>query len=237
MVDGEDVVYVESQLESLLGFDRPINWAEHATIGSPFLEHGVTVVELSGKRSRTRSYEGAGGGRLERRLASGQDFEWPMAPGLDGKRIDLRIAPENPHYLDHAATLLDPARELEWVVAFHPKKRLVLGYLFRRKDYPWVQYWGDYPPTNKLARGMEFGTQAFDVPRREAIGTGAIFDTPNYRWLPAKSKIGTRFLLFYARLPEGLNKIDDVRLDGGHVIIEDRSAAKQATLAASLGLQ
>jgi hypothetical protein len=54
-------------------------------------------------------------------------------PGLDGKRIDLRISPENPHYLDHAATLLDPARELEWVVAFHPKKQLVLGYIFRRK--------------------------------------------------------------------------------------------------------
>src|SRR5438045_1816069 len=131
MVDGEDVVYVDSQLENLLGFDRPINWAEHATIGSPFLESGFTVVELSGKRSCTRTYEGAGSGRLERRLASGQDFEWPMAPGLDGKRIDLRIAPENPHYLDHAATLLDPARDLEWVVAFHPKKRLVLGYIFR----------------------------------------------------------------------------------------------------------
>src|SRR5207248_8064943 len=31
MVDGESVIYVESQLEHLLGFDRPINWAEQAT--------------------------------------------------------------------------------------------------------------------------------------------------------------------------------------------------------------
>jgi len=34
LVDGENVVYVESELENLLGFDRPINWGEHATIGS-----------------------------------------------------------------------------------------------------------------------------------------------------------------------------------------------------------
>src|SRR5436190_20009686 len=54
MVDGESVIYVESQLENLLGFDRPINWAEHATIGSPFVESGVTVVEISGSRSQTR---------------------------------------------------------------------------------------------------------------------------------------------------------------------------------------
>ena len=26
MVDGENVVYVESQLENLMGFDPPINW-------------------------------------------------------------------------------------------------------------------------------------------------------------------------------------------------------------------
>src|SRR5215813_2995295 len=56
IVDGENVVYVESQLENLLGFDRPINWAEHATIGSPFLDPGMTAVDLSGKRSRTRPY-------------------------------------------------------------------------------------------------------------------------------------------------------------------------------------
>jgi hypothetical protein len=29
LVDGEQIVYVESELESLLAFDRPINWAEH----------------------------------------------------------------------------------------------------------------------------------------------------------------------------------------------------------------
>ena len=38
MVDGESVVYIDSELESLLGFDRPVNWGEYATIGGLFLE-------------------------------------------------------------------------------------------------------------------------------------------------------------------------------------------------------
>lgn len=233
VIDGENVIYVDSELESLLGFDRPVNWAEHATIGSPFLEPGVTVVDVSGSRSRTRPYDSPKSGDVDQRLTSGQDFTWPMAPGLDGKTIDLRHTPQDLHFLDHTATLLDPARELEWVTAINPKKRLMIGYLFRRADYPWMQYWGYYPPTGKLARGMEFGTQPFDVPRREAVTTGTMFETPTYRWLPAKSKIKTRFLVFYAHTPEGFNKVDDVSMQNGRVVIVDRRANQQVTLAAS----
>src|SRR5690606_34179553 len=46
MVDGEKVVYVSSALESGIGVDRPISWAEHATIGGEFLEPGKTVVDM-----------------------------------------------------------------------------------------------------------------------------------------------------------------------------------------------
>jgi tricorn protease-like protein len=156
-----------------------------------------------------------------------------MAPGLVGKKIDLRRTPEHPHFLDHAVTLLDPNRELEWVTAINPKKRLIIGYIFKRADYPWLQYWGYYPPTQKMARGMEFATQPYDVPRREAISTGKMFDTPTYRWLPAKSKIKTRFLLFYAHVPEGFNKVDDVTMENGRIVITDRSAKKKVELAAA----
>jgi hypothetical protein len=138
VIDGENVVHVESDLESRLGFDRPINWAEHATIGSPFLEPGVTMVDVSGSRSHTRPYTSVQGWDVQRRLKPDQDFQWPLAPGLNGEMIDLRQTPLNPHFLDHAATLPDPDRDLEWVTAINPKKRLILGYVFKRADYPWV---------------------------------------------------------------------------------------------------
>ena len=235
-VDGENVVSVETELESLLGFDRPVNWAEHATIGSPFLESGVTVVDLSGSRSQTRPYEQVDNGPVQRRLQPGKDFTWPMAPGIDGKPIDLRQTPANPHYLDHATTLLDPSRDLEWVTALNPKKRLIFGYVFRRAEYPWLQYWGNYPPTGKMARGLEFSTQPYDVSRREVVSAGSMFGTPLFRWLPAKSKIRTKFLLFYARVPEGFGKVEDIRLENRQIVIEDRAAHKQITLAATQGL-
>jgi hypothetical protein len=240
MVDGENVVYVDSQLENLLGIDRPVNWAEHATVAAPFLEPGSSVIDLSGVRSQTRPYAidpaSAKKNPTERRLASGRDFTWPMAPDLNGKLIDLRQIPDNPHYLDHATTLLDPSRKFEWVTSLNFSRRLIYGYVFRREDYPWIQYWGNYPAVTQAVRGMEFGTQPYDVPRREAITMGSMFETPSYRWLPAKSRIESHFLLFYARIPEGFRKVDDVRLENGRIVIEDRAAQKQVTLAASRGL-
>ena len=231
LVDGENVVLVDSQLESLLGFDRPLNWAEHATIGSPFLEAGVTVVDFSGSRSQTRPYGAERNRDVERRLMPGKDFTWPNAPGLDGHTVNLRGTPADPHYLDHATTVLDPDRENEWVTAINPTKGLLIGYLFRRADYPWLQYWGFYPANGKMARGMEFSTQPYDVPRKEAVGMGSLFGTPTYHWLAAKSTVRTRFLMFYTRVPAGFNKVDDVELENGAIVISDRASGKQVKLA------
>jgi hypothetical protein len=236
-INDENVVYVESELTNLMGFDRPVNWAEHATIGSPFLEPGVTVVDVSGSRSQTRPYEAGGPADVQLRLTSGQEFKWPFAPGVGGETINLRLTPNQPHFLDHTATLLDPDREWEWVTAINPRQRLIYGYLFKRAEYPWLQYWGYYPPTGKMARGMEFGTQPFDVPRREVITAGPMFGTPTYRWLPARSTIKTQFLLFYAPAPEGFENVNNVIFENGRIVILDHTAKKQIELPATGGLE
>ena len=233
MVDGEHVVYVESELESLLAFDRPINWGEHATIGAPFLELGKTVVEMSATRAMTRSYESQSS-TPPQRLASATIFTWPTAPGRNGEAIDVRPTPAQTPIGDHTTSLMDPARRLVFVTAFHPDKRLLLGYVFRRDEYPWTQLWEFYPGGDRaIARGLEFATQPFDVPRREVIQMNALFETPTYRWLPAKSRIGSAFLMFYTRTPAAFRTVDDVVLDGGTLTVEDRKSGTKVVLAVS----
>jgi hypothetical protein len=235
MVDGEQVLYVETQVESLLGFDRPLIWAEHATAGSPFLAPGVTLIEMSATKSRTRPYV-KHPGDLPDRFQSNQDFSWPWAPGLDGKRVDMRLTPARPNSGGHTTSLMDRKRKLAFLTFFNPQMGLLLGYLFKPEEFPWVQSWENSPPTGKLARGLEFSTQPYDVPRREAIQTNSMFDTPTYRWLPARSKTGSRFLMFLTRTPQGFRKVDDVRMEGSSVVVEDKESKRQIKLAASLPL-
>ncbi len=235
IVDGESIVYVASELENLMAFDRPVCWAEHATIAAPFLEPGKTVIDMSALRAKTRTHADEEGSQPHR-LADFQDFTWPIAPGQDGKPIDLRAAPLHPNSLDHTTCLMDPARKFAFVAALQPEKHLIFGYLFKHDEYPWVQNWEEYRPDAGIVRGMEISTQPFDVPRREVIDLHSMFGAPVYRWLPAKSSIGSRFLFFYAAAPEGFGTVDDVTLQGRNLVIEDRSTGKRIILAASLGL-
>ena len=128
MVDGESVIHIETELESLLGFDRPVNWAEHATIGGPFLEQGKTVTEMSATRGMTRSHESQATSPPEpHQLADFKEFTWPMAPTRSGGLLDMRVAPVLTPVLDHTTSLMDPSRRLVFITAFHPDRQALLG--------------------------------------------------------------------------------------------------------------
>ena len=232
LADGESVVRVTSRLESLLSVDRPISWAEHATIGPPFMEKGKVVVDMPATNCRVRPYKP---GSIPGHLVYDKDFTWPMAPTNDGGQADLRGIPTDHNWLDLASCQLDPARQLEFVTALQLEKHLVFGYIFRREDFPWLMSWMNFTGDARAARGMEFSTQTFDISHRETVAMSPLFGTPTFRWLPAKSKIETRFLMFYARVPEGFTRIDNVTFQNGKITILDHSG-KSVELAASQGL-
>jgi len=79
-------------------------------------------------------------------------------------------------------------------------------------------------------------SEPFYLPRREVIQTNTLFDTPTYRWLPAKSTIGSAFLMFYTRTPAGFKQVDDVILENGKLTIVDRASRVNIVLAASRSL-
>ena len=233
IVDGENVVWIDSTVTSLLGFDRPVFWGEHATISAPFLEPGKVAVDMPAFKAKTKAYPSQG--TPPRQLRSFVDFTWPMAPTVDGQTFDMRTAPIKAG-TEHTTTLLDPSRRLVFVTAFHLEKRLLIGWVFRREEFPWVQTWLSYPGPNRMTRGLEFSTQPFDLTRAEVLRHGPLFDSPVLRILPAKSTLTSSFLMFYAAVPDGFQKVDDVQLTGGKLIIEDRANRRTLTLAASRSL-
>jgi hypothetical protein len=120
------------------------------------------------------------------------------------------------------------------VTALHPGKRLLIGYIYNTSEFPWMQTWQSYAAEGMMSRGLEFGTQTFDVSRRQAISEGQRFDTPLFRWLPAKSTIEAGYLMFLVRTPEGFSGVSGVRLEDGKITIRDAESNQVISLAASL---
>ena len=59
----------------------------------------------------------------------------------------------------------------------------------------------------EITRGMEFGVSPFPETRREMIERGHLFDTPTFRWIPARSQVTAEYrivVLQATRVPDAL---------------------------------
>jgi hypothetical protein len=142
------------------------------------------------------------------------DFDWPEAPRIDGGTADLRVFTDAPVSSAYTAHLTDPARAEAFFVAYSPETRLAFGYVWRRKDFPWLGIWEEnlsrtQAPwnSNTIARGMEFGVSPFPETRQAMVERGRLFDTPGFRWIPAGSQVSVEYFCVSAvtdAIPETL---------------------------------
>lgn len=210
------VAWFDETAENLSGWDRPVGWCEHVTIGPPFLERGATVIEASLARGRELSLTPG---------ATENEFVWPQ--GFAGKRtIDLRrvLAPDPPSMFV-SRFLVDPARPWGFFTAYHPKLRLVFGYAFPRAEFAWLNVWeADVPGLR--TRGMEISNTPVSGTTRAFFETPKMFDTPAFEWLPARGRLHKHFCAFSVQVPEGYAGVADVRVNGTEIEIIERGTGR-----------
>ncbi len=189
-------VRIQESVESLAGFDRPIGWTQHVTLGPPFLECGVTRFQASAGKSK--SFESVFGAHDY--LAPAAEFDWPLAPRAAGGIEDLSVFNAAPASSAYTAHLMDGSRGEAYFRAFHPGMKLTFGYSWKRADFPWLGRWEENrsrvaAPWNgaSIACGMEFGVSPMPETRRQSVGRGSLFGAPTYRWLPAHGRIGVEY--------------------------------------------
>ena len=218
------VIYCEETALNLSTFDRPISWNEHVTFGPPFVETDVTFFDMSATRAKTcpASYS------TRPLVKTSTEFTWPIAPGVRGERLNLRMVPKI-KFEHYTAQLMDPKLKLAFVAGCNPRVGLLVIYLFRRAEFPWVGSWiarfhQSHAPWNRKAfcRGLEFSTTPFAIPRRETVEQNRMFGESVYRWLPAKSEIKVRYMILLFRVPNNFGGVKSVTVAGGKATIIER---------------
>jgi hypothetical protein len=131
-------------------------------------------------------------------------------------------------YGHYTAQLLDPALDVAFVSACNPALRLLVVYVFRREDFPWVGNWEECnnresaPWRGKtFCRGMEFSTTPFAIPRRETIDQGPLFGAKTYRWLPARSTVAVRYAVLLFMTPENFKGVSRVSIERGRALVTE----------------
>ncbi len=215
------VVYCQEKARNLTHADRPISWTEHVTVGPPFLECEATVVDMPSTRGKVNpaSYSN------RMMIIPDAEFHWPHAPFDGGGFHDLRTTPDG-CYLRYTAQLLDPGRTVAYTAIANPRAGLLLIYLFRRADFPWVGNWEErfYSKTapwdgNTFCRGIEFSSTPFAVPKRQTISNGPLFHESTYRWLPALSETLVNYMTLLVDIPSDFVGVDEISVEADQVVI------------------
>lgn len=191
MKRGSSVIRVRESIRNLARRDVPFTMCEHVTFGPPFLERNVTVFDMNATRGHT--FPGTFGDI--QRLKANADFVWPDGPGSRSKTVDMRTIGTNPkRSSDFSTQLMDPKSEHAWFSAMNPRQGLLIAYVWKRSDFPWIGNWEENgarksAPWNgrSLTRGMEFSNAPYPIGLRKSVTMGRLFGVPTYDWLPARS--------------------------------------------------
>ena len=188
---------------------RVYNMVQHATIGPPFLDE-TTVVDSNAQLGFMQSSP----------LPNPEQpqIRWPEAI-KDGKPVDLRRLTTDP---DPNVTSFVFDGDLGWVTATNASKELLIGYIFRTADYPWLNIWRHVQNGRPLARGLEFGTTGLHQPFGVLIGKPRIFGRPTFTYLDAGESATRHYTAFLMKVPNNFAGVDRVFNRAGTIVVLER---------------
>lgn len=207
------VFYVNEQITNYTSIARLNNVVQHVTIGPPFLDT-TTMVNSN-----------AGQGFMQPNALpdpSAYAYEWPDGI-LDtiGTPVDLTGSATTESYV---TTHIFPG-EYGWVTAFTPRKELLIGYLWKTKEYPWLNVWHQVKEGQPRAKGLEFGTTGIGKSYRELLQKCTAFHgRQSYELLDAKDTVNKSFVGFLTPIPEDFQGVDSIQLQQDRIVIREKQS-------------
>ena len=202
---------------------RMYNMVQHPTVAAPFLDIDV-LVDCNATTGFDYLFD----------EFSGQYFgEWPHVLCTNEKTIDVS-SPTEP-YSSVFSFIVDPCKEFGWITAYSPSHELLLGYLWKREDYPWINHWIHWQDETLLYRGLEFGTTGLHKPFNEILDRQLleVMGERTYRYLDAGESCSRRYLSFLHKTGT-FNGVSDVQYDGESLRILEKNSENAFSIPLSL---
>lgn len=196
---------------------RMYNFVQHPTIAPPFLD-ASTLVDSNARRGFMQSSP----------MPNPEEppVWWPQAL-KDGSAVNLRYLTDDPLPNVVSYTVDE---DLGWVTAATPGKGLLVGYLWRTREYPWLNIWRDVQNGKPAARGLEFGTTGLHQPFGVLAAKGKIFGRPLYTYLDAGESQTRSYAVFLAKIPPDFQGAARVSYDGKQAVIHERNSQRRIAL-------
>ncbi len=216
---GSASVEVKEEVINLTQFQRVIGKAQHASLGSDFLQEGCN---FSCNADRGRTFPTPDQGPLA--YEADREFCYPDIPLHDGRTADWTRFPRQEGMGGISTLRIRQSDPYGWFTAYNPNKRLAVAYAWERKAYPWLVTWEEHYSRKKspwngrtLARGMEFSSYAFPTSRIENVKRNQMMGVPCFEWLDAAASNKSSYVIHLAEVADVEAKLEIV-VDGDSLV-------------------
>jgi hypothetical protein len=211
--------HVEETVTNDNKLGRIYNMVQHPTVGPPFLDTD-TVVDSNARQGFMQSSPMPN--------PEHPTVVWPQA--MQGAQaVDLRRLQDDdlPNVVSY---VID--EELGWVTAASPSKGLLVGYVWKTAEYPWLNIWRRVENGKPLARGLEFGTTGLHQPYGVLVKKGRIFGRQLYDHLDAGESRTRSFTGFLAEIPKSFQGVRGVGLGANVVTVTPLGEGREISVPA-----
>ena len=201
---------------------RVYNMVQHPSIAPPFLD-ATTVVDANARKGFMQSSP----------LPNPEEpaVFWPQAL-QDGQTVNLRHLTTD-HEPEVVSFTIDD--EYGWVAASTATKGLLIGYIWKTSDYPWLDIWRNAQNGKPAARGLEFGTTGLHQPVGILVSKGKIFGRPIFAYLDAGQTATRSYAAFLFRIPADYHGVERITYEGGRLTLHERGAGTERDLNMTTG--
>jgi hypothetical protein len=213
LAEDEPVFFVTEEINNLNKYGRMFNIVQHVSLASPFLDK-TTLFDNNAEKG----FENKEDGSLNQEEII---LKWPEA-NHNGEKVSLRqFQNEWPRVSSFVYNQND---KYGWVTACNPGKKIMLGYIWKTQDYPWINFWRSMEKGVPVAFGMEFGTTGLHESFPVVAKKGKIFDRNIYAFIDASEVISKSFTAFLAKIPEDYKGVEKIEIINSLMTIKERNS-------------
>lgn len=211
LADVDPVFLVTEEIKNLNKNGRMFNIVQHVTLAAPFLNRS-TIFD----NNTEKGFENKEDGSLNQEEPI---LNWPFADH-NGKKVDFR------HFTNEwprvSSFVYNQHDTYGWTTACNPKEKLMIGYIWKISQYPWINYWRSMSNGVPIAFGMEFGTTGLHEPFPILAKKGKIFDRNIFEFIDADELINKSFICFLSKIPEDYKGVEKIQIKDSCLTIREK---------------
>lgn len=195
------IYLVKEEVVNFNTLGRLFSMVQHPTIAAPFLDNKI-IVDCNATFGFDQSNY--------KKIASNTILWEQQNVNLHCKKIKLNI----PHREDIVRSyIVDQKSNYGWVTAYNPTNNLLIGYIWPRKDYPWIHIWEHVKNSNLIYMGLEFGDTAIHKPFHEILNIPQLFNEKTVGYIDAGAYIKKKYVSFIITPTQKFNGVSEIIIE------------------------